>query len=71
MTDVTAEAQRLITIDERDMVHILRVALGENVGNKLTDSLCLGIESTIINLLRAMPVNTEQHGTDNGSKPCD
>lgn len=62
MTDVTSEAPRLITIDERDLVHILRVALGENIGNRLTDSLCLGIEGTIINLLHAMPANTENGG---------
>ena len=41
--------------DERDLVHILRVVLGENRGNVLTDSLCLGIEATVLNLLHVMP----------------
>ena len=47
----------MLTIDERDLVHTLRVVLGENRGNTLTDSLCHGIEHAILTILTAMPAN--------------
>lgn len=52
-------SQPVITIDERDLVHIMRVVLGENRGSVLTDSLCLGIEASVLKLLRVMPAQKQ------------
>lgn len=56
----------MLTLDERDLVNILRVVLGENRGNVLTDSLCFGIEGSILQLLKAMPEQDGQTQRDEG-----